>query len=150
MARARAPGEWALAVACLAGLAACSDSAKPLGHGDNLIVDNDATTGEQAPMTDASGDSPIGAYVDVNALPQACSTCTCDTTTQFCFGGGGSAAPFSGTCDQTAGPLAVGCNALPGACANEPSCPCILQALAGQLPCTYPVCSDTNFSVSCR
>jgi hypothetical protein len=48
------------------------------------------------------------------------------------------------------GALAAGCNPLPAACANEPSCPCILQALTGKLPCTYATCSDSNLSVVCR
>src|SRR5579862_8070113 len=118
---ARSLGEWAVAAlwfATFAASAACGDAAKPAGNGDHLFVDVDASTGEQPPMVDAASDSIIGTYIDANALPSACNTCACDTTTQFCFGGGPSA-QFSGTCDQTGGPLAVGCNLIPSACLNE-------------------------------
>ncbi len=144
MASARARGEWALAAVWLAGVAGCGGSATPAGNGDHLIVDVDASTGEVLPMVDASSDSAIGAYVDVNSVPAVCSTCACNAATQFCFAGGGSAAAFSGTCDQTGGPLAVGCNLIPQACLNEPSCPCILSAL--KMGCH---CSESDFSISC-
>jgi hypothetical protein len=130
-------------------LAACSDSGAPTGKGDQVVVDVEASTGEQLPQTTAP-DSSYGVYIDANALPSACTTCACDTTSTFCFGGGVDAGTFSGTCNAAGAAIAIGCNALPSACANEPSCPCILSALQGMLPCTYATCSDTNFSVTCE
>jgi hypothetical protein len=150
-------------------LAGCSDSSGPLGSGNRVSMDVDASSqGNQSspPSGDAdapSADSPFapldgqgqyGALVDGYAPLAVCAQCACAAGT-YCYGGS-SQTSFSGVCDQTAAtggnsPLAVGCNSLPPGCANEPDCVCVLAALAPMVSC-YLVCAETpagGFSVYC-
>jgi len=157
MRRARA-GAFALWGALFAIGGACSvSSSKPLGSGDTVIHDVEASTQPPQPDgEDASADSPFarvdspyGPVPDGYAPFQWCSQCTCPSTS-YCFGGGTGHTTFSGVCGKGGGTgLEIGCEPLPAACANEPDCACLIRAVASQMPC-YPVCTDTNgFTVYC-
>jgi hypothetical protein len=141
---------------------ACSESTAPLGQGDNVVVDVDASQ-QQAPTQgddDSGDDSPFapvesgyGPAPDGYAPYDWCSQCGCPSGT-FCFGGGTGYSDFNGDCHADAGPfdsgsgLAIGCYPFPGACANEPSCECLIMTMSQYMPC-YPVCSITSNIVYC-
>jgi hypothetical protein len=140
-------------MAVLVLVCACNGTTKPIGQGDDLIVDVEASLAPPSPMQDApySEDSPFG-QVDApygsyssgtSAMLAVCAQCACASGT-YCFGGGTGATPFSGSCGPVAGRsgLEIGCQAMPGACANEPDCPCILAAIDPLLSC-IAVCVET-------
>jgi len=141
-----------LLAALLVGLAAsgCSDSPPPLGRGNHLVFDVDATTAPmRTPLEEASTDSsysPVGtpyAIPDGYAPAAICQQCACSGAT-YCFGGSTGHTVFSGSCNGgSAGGLEIGCQPLPPACANEPDCVCLIRELAPQMPC-YPVCAQGN------
>jgi hypothetical protein len=141
-----------LGVASLSPIAwACSSSSAPIGRGDTLIVDVDATIIPSQPAPDAgAADSPFGTYYDdapgaYSYSPLAvCSKCACEAGT-YCFGGGTGYTSFSGACSGSSG-LAVGCQPLPPACATTATdqtaeCACIFSALKPDLSCT-PECTQ--------
>jgi hypothetical protein len=153
----------ALGTACALCVAlwapACNeDPSKPLGSGNVVIVDVDATDQPPTPPADdgpddspfAPVDSPYGTIADGFAPYAVCATCACSSST-YCFAGGRGYDAFSGTCASapaSGGHPAIGCMPIPSACANEPSCPCILGALSPVLPC-YSVCSEQGLVVYC-
>jgi hypothetical protein len=153
----------ALGTGVLAAPGACAESQAPAGHGDNVILDVDASGsqgdnggGDDAALPDDSPFTPVdsgyGAVPDGYAPFEWCSQCSCPSGT-FCFGGGSGYTNFTGDCHADAGalgsaPLAVGCYPLPPACANEPSCECLILAISQDMPC-YPVCSVTSDIVYC-
>jgi hypothetical protein len=111
----------------------------------------------QPEYDDGSPDSPFSrvdtGYVqlaDGFAPFSVCSQCACGSSS-LCFAGGRGYGAFSGTCAATApgATPAIGCVPIPAACANEPDCPCLLNALSPVLPC-YTVCADNGgFVVYC-
>ena len=159
----------AIAMVVLAGsfgvAIACNDTQPPIGHGDDIVSDVDASdegTPQQQGDDEAGGDSPF-APVD-SGYPKApdgyapfawCTQCGCPNGT-FCFGGGSGYASFDGDCHADAGafpasgsPIPIGCYPYPGGCANEPSCECLIQAVAPFVSSCYPVCSITTDIVYC-
>jgi|SRR5579859_2222510 len=154
----------ALVTGALAVAAACTDTGVPSGKGDTVIVDVDASgsgSGDNGGDDDGAlpADSPF-ARVDSGypAPPDGyapfdwCNTCSCPSGT-FCFGGGSNFTSFNGDCHADAGALtsanlAIGCYPFPPACANEPSCECVILAVSQFLPC-YPVCSINTNIVYC-
>jgi hypothetical protein len=157
-----AVGLACIAVACVEGQGA------PLGRGDLLKTDVDASLGSSAPAppVDASApddspfaplDGPYGRLADGYAPLAVCAACACANGT-YCFGGSQSSALTS--CDQgaTAG-SGVGCHTIPPACENEPDCVCLLRQLDPQIsaairaqPSCYPVCASApsgGFTVYC-
>jgi hypothetical protein len=159
----RARSSALVALAALFGVAgACSNSQRVLGHGDNLVEDVDASDAT-APLQgdDASFDDGFFAPVDSGYPPPPdgyapfawCTQCGCPSDT-FCFGGGSGHDTFSGDCHVEGGALtssadlSVGCYPFPSACANEPSCECLISAVSQYMPC-YPVCSITTNIVYC-
>jgi hypothetical protein len=138
--------------ALLAGeaLLGCSDSSAPLGRGNHLVSDVDATAARmQAPPQDTAIDSsysPVGtqyAIPDGYAPAAICQQCACSGAT-YCFGGATGHTVFSGSCDGGTGTgLAIGCQPVPAACANEPDCACLIRELSPTMPC-YPVCGQGN------
>jgi hypothetical protein len=150
---------WAIFGGC------AGTSSKPLGAGDDLVVDVDATPAPPDPhdIDDAStADSPFGFLdgpygygslaPDSYAPLAACEQCAC-ASGSYCFGGGTGLTVSSATCGQPVdaggAALEVGCVPLPAGCENEPDCPCLLQALADQLACA-PVCVEVSgFAVYC-
>jgi hypothetical protein len=145
-------------LAVLSAIAACTGtSTKPLGAGDDLIVDVDATPAPPDPREEdasATADSPYGfldgpygalAY-DAVAPLAACEQCACPAGS-YCFGGGTGLTVSSSTCspspDGGGAALGVGCVQLPAGCANEPDCTCLLESLVGKLSCA-PVCVEVS------
>jgi hypothetical protein len=154
-----------VALAVLSGFVvaafACSDTQPPLGHGNDVVSDVDASAQPPPQQGDdeSGADSPF-ARADALYPPPPdgyapfawCTQCGCPSGT-FCFGGGSGYEAFSGDCHADAGEfdgsgLAIGCYPYPSACANEPSCECVIQAVAPLMPC-YPVCSITTDIVYC-
>jgi hypothetical protein len=137
---------------------ACGGSGEPVGKGDDLIVDVEASTTREEAAAGAVGygyapdgaslsmsDAQYGRLDDAYAVPAVCATqCTC-AAGSFCYGGGRNAPAFSGTCDQTSG-TAVGCNPVPSGCTD---CQCLLAALAGKLPCVATCVPANGMTVYC-
>jgi hypothetical protein len=140
-------------IAVLVLVAACNWTAKPIGQGDDLTVDVEASPAPPATTADAAygedspfgqSDAPYGNYSSgTSAMLTACEQCAC-TSGMYCFGGGTGSMQFSGSCGPAPGQsgLEIGCQAMPGACANEPTCPCILAAIDPLLACVA-VCVET-------
>jgi hypothetical protein len=157
MRRARS-ATFVLLASTFAVAGACSQSTAPLGAGDDYINDTDGEDQTTPQQGDDGGVDDVFARVDSGYAPPPdgyapyswCSQCACPADT-YCFGGGTNITSFSGTCSDagaTPGPLAIGCQPIPSACANEPSCECILAAVQADLSCA-PVCSITNMIVYC-
>jgi hypothetical protein len=155
----RRPSSALVLVGALVAMgAACSESTAPAGKGNDVVVDVDGSGGPpEQPGDDAPDDSPF-ARVDSGYQPPPdgyspfafCSSCSCPAGT-YCFGGGTSFESFNGDCHEDAGAdagLAIGCQPFPPACAAQPTCECLIQALAPSMPC-YPVCSITTLIVYC-
>jgi len=144
---ARAQLAGAIAGVAFASVGCTDDSGKPLGHGNVVVVDVDATMQPAQAGFDGSADSPFapldaayGQVYDGFAPVDWCSKCTCPSGT-FCFGGGRGYPAFSGACASgESSPASVGCVTIPAACAATPTCACLLGAIAG-LTC-YPACVD--------
>jgi hypothetical protein len=162
-----ARARWAalLLLGALFGVvAACSTSQAPLGQGDDIISDIDASDasqpqqqGDDGPYDDgyfARADAGYGPPPDGYAPFNWCTQCGCPADT-FCFGGGTGFSDFSGTCHAAdagaldgAAALAIGCYPYPTACATDPTCDCIIAAVSQYIPC-YAVCSITTNTVYC-
>lgn len=159
--RSRATEPVASAVAVLSAIGACTGtSTKPLGVGDDLTVDVDATPAPPDPREDASAaaDSPYGFLdgpygvlgADAYDPLGACEQCACPSGS-YCAGEGIGLAAGSAACGPQAdgGASGVGCVELPAGCANEPDCTCLLKSLGSGLSCS-PVCAENGgFAVYC-
>jgi hypothetical protein len=147
-------GAALLGGALVSAAAACNSddsSGVPAGKGDNLTVDNDATTQPGAP-TDAGADSPF-ARVEGSVYDKPdgydpygiCQKCACPAT-DYCFGGGTGYTTFSGSCTPSG--FGIGCNPLPAGCSGDSDCDCLLMATASKFPC-YAVCVQNSRTVYC-
>jgi hypothetical protein len=160
MARARSSALVFLGAACSVAAACSAESNAPRNPGNDF----DATTEDAAPAEEAgddTNDASVFARVDSDYVPPPdsyvpfswCSQCGCPSGT-YCFGGGSGLTTFSGDCHADAGALttaadlSIGCYPFPSACATQPSCECLIAAVAQFLPC-YPVCSITTQIVYC-
>ncbi|MEO6420272.1 MAG: hypothetical protein ABIP39_12725 [Polyangiaceae bacterium] len=123
------------------GLAfACSTSDPQPNNGDRLIVDVPIPPPlPPQPESDAGEVDPY-AKPDAAAAREICETCACPTDT-FCVGAM-TTSTFGGVCALDGSALGVGCNGVPAACKDTPTCPCILAAI-GNIGC-YPTCSPTS------
>ena len=154
---------FALLAAAFALAAACGQSGSPGGSG-NDVVDDTRPNEPRAPQNpdenaDASDDGPGYEGGEAGAPDLgACSTCTCDPSAYYCFGGATprgarvfakadassddaacavpDAAAFDGG-DPGLSPV-DGCNRLPAGCFD---CSCIIAALQPKYAC-YLVCAD--------
>ena len=143
-----------LAGALASVAAACGNpSPPPIGQGDKVFVDVDATNqGLQPgqPVGDGGGfDAPVseGGYYgapDGYAPYATCQSCACPAT-GYCFGGGTGYTSFSGDCNPAA--FGIGCQALPPECPDA-SCECLIGVVGKQLPC-YPVCVQNTRTLYC-
>ena len=149
----------ALALAATASVAACGDKVQPTGS--KLVTDvpplpppsteDDAS----APVFEAgASDGALDAYLRVDANLGACSGCVCSPDTSYCFAGATPRAPTDGgptacTVSTSATPE-VGCNTLPSACTQKPTCACIIDTLQPLYRC-YLNCqtSGDGFLVYC-
>jgi hypothetical protein len=146
----------ALLVSGAIGGAACSSAtSKPLGMGDRVFVDVEAST--LPPQPDANFD-PDGIFAPVDSSgiygrgygDAAAELIVCarpDGGPSATDGGSGSAAyPADGS-------AATACVPFPASCASgvEPDCECLFGALAAQIPCPYPHCGvmKNGFSIYC-
>jgi hypothetical protein len=156
----------------LCGVAACSSGAtssgQPLGHGDHLIVDVEAST--LPPQPDAEPD-PIFAAVDGSGMYGTGSGYVVFTVCGPSDGGpsedasspddgaasspddGAAASPDDGAVAAYAADGAAGaaCTPFPAACESTPDCVCLFAAFKAQIPCPYPSCGvmKHGFSVNC-
>ncbi len=156
MRRARS-ATFVLVASLFAVAAACSEATAPAGKGDDFINDTDGDEMSNPQQGDDGGVDDVFARVDSGYGPAPdgyapfswCSQCGCPANS-YCFGGGTGYTSFSGVCADAApeSGLAIGCQPFPPACANEPDCPCIIQALQAELSCS-PVCSITDMIAYC-
>jgi hypothetical protein len=157
-------------------IAACND-APPAPSGPGNVLVDDSMQDAVAQLTQESGapdvmyapqgigdagDGGYGldgtastGYADVQSPQTACSSCKCDRRVGYCLENGTTvtfgAPPIDGFCALAKTPTpAVGCNALPAACAANPTCACILDAVQPPLGC-YPECTTGGgfFDVFC-
>jgi hypothetical protein len=165
MTMGRGPVIALVAAGAICGVVACTaaeSTAPPLGTGDHLIVDVDASTLPPQTDTDAAPD-PTFAPVDgssiygqsYDASYPVLTVCNPPDASTGAEGGAGqeaAAADASGaaTDPYPADGAASACQPLPAACESQPDCPCLLQALAAQLACV-PSCSvgKSFFSLFC-
>lgn len=167
-----------LAIGAVCMAAACSTiSSAPLGKGDTIYVDVEASTLPKQQPDDASDDSSVfarvdgsdiyGAAYDAYAALTVCEPPDGSTSEKGDSGKKGDGAAGSnpvepdssiepeGGSDDAAAPYAAAdggaaCEPLPAACASQPDCECLLNALAASLPCTYPNCRiNHGFHIYC-
>jgi hypothetical protein len=162
-----------LGVAAICGVAACSNetgNAPPLGHGDTVFLDVEASTLPPQPSSDANldpdgifdkvdGSNIYGERYDAYAQLTVCSPP--DGSDAAASDGGardaGSAGKGAGEPDGAAlaypadGGAASGCVPFPATCASEPDCQCLFAAFKAQIPCPYPSCGvqKHGFSIYC-
>jgi hypothetical protein len=161
-----------LALGVLFTAAACGTlSGAPLGNGDRVIGDVDATQLPPQPSENVPPDSPFapvdgsrsyGSEYDAYALLTVCSSSLVPDASAE---GAGPSAPSRGSDAEALldgeavsdapsypgdAPASASCEPLPAACANEPDCECLLRVLAAKIPCPYPHCSvDNGFKMYC-
>jgi hypothetical protein len=137
------------------GGAACSSAttSKPLGMGDRVFVDVEASTLPPQPDADLDPDgifAPVDSsaiygkrYGDAYALLTICPRSD----------GGQSAADGApdSSMDPADGGAATGCVPFPASCATAPDCVCLFRAFAAQIPCAYPSCGvgKNGFDIYC-
>jgi len=128
---------------------ACSNGPSgPLGSGDKVYVDVDATYQAPAPAADGGGvftrlDSGYGATDSPGYA--TCKACACPAT-DYCFGGGPGYA-YSGSCDPGA-TFGVGCMPLATSGCPDGSCECLNTVLRTMVGC-YADCVQNTTTVYC-
>jgi hypothetical protein len=155
----------ALSAAMVAVVVACSESQAPLGNGDDVISDVDASDA-QAPSQseDAAEDYDAATFAPVDgeytAAPDGyapytlCQKCGCPAGS-FCFGGGTGYTSFNGDCHADGGPLAdaglsLGCFPIPASCKDvDAACDCLIQAVSAYVTGCYADCTVAPNVVSC-
>jgi hypothetical protein len=145
-ARAAATTVGCVAVAALAW--ACTNAnGPPMGKGDTVYHDVDATNVPYPPQPDAGEtDSPYGTTEDAygsytSAARSVCNQCACEAGT-YCFGGATGYTTFSGSCSGGGSDLALGCRPLPACAGDADICGCIFAALRPEVSC-YLNCQQT-------
>jgi hypothetical protein len=166
------------------GAAACSTlSGAPLGKGDRVFTDVDATSLPPQPNQTLSPDSafaPVegstgyGSVYDAYAVLSICGAAPdaskgkADSETPSAGPESGPASGDDAGAEDDAAPVddaatasdvasypsgagsSAACETMPAACANEPDCECLFQALAAKIPCSYPHCSAVDgFQIYC-
>lgn len=136
------------------GGAACSSAttSKPLGTGDRVFVDVEASTLPPQPDADLDPDG-IFAPVDSSAIygKRYGDAYAALTVCARADGGQSAADGATGSAYPADGGAATGCVPFPASCATEPDCACLFRALAAQIPCAYPSCgvAKNGFDVYC-
>ena len=142
----------------IGGVAACSSasSTKPLGMGDHLIVDVEAST--LPPPSDADLD-PDGVFARVDGSQMYGSKYDAYAVLTVCRPSDGGASGDDGAAgsaaDSADGGAATGCVPFPASCGSagttEADCVCLFSAFSAQIPCAYPNCgvSKSGFSIHC-
>jgi hypothetical protein len=151
-----------LVFGALGGVAACSSgdtSSAPLGHGDHLIVDVEASTlppQPQNPTPDpifapVDGSSKYGGVYDAYTAFNVCSPPKAGASMEAGAADDDATAPDDGAASYPAeGGSTTGCVPFPASCASQANCVCLLKAFASQIPC-IPNCAVTKhgFSINC-
>ena len=153
-------------VGALDAALACSSSTpgggQPIGMGDHLYVDVDATSAPppQGTGDDAAADSPFAPFADDSGIgsysvalvmtvcgpPEAGAPKDGSAEPDATGAAGDGGASGSGGAYGGDG----GCEAFPAACAQQPDCDCLLNALVAEIPCGPASCSlKGNFSIFC-
>ncbi len=145
-----------LALGAVYGPAACSSlSGQPLGTGDHVLHDVDATSLPPQPTQDVPPDSPF-APVDGSSAYGMSDGYSPGVLT-ICASSGSDLADAAQEPDAAGSGAGTGsdgastpCEPLPAACANEPDCVCLFRALAAEIQCPYPHCAtDHGFKIYC-
>lgn len=142
-----------LITGALGSAAACSSgtSGKPLGTGDTVFVDVEAST--LPPPSDADLD-PDGVFAPVDGSQKYGTLYDSYAALTVC------APPDEGPSDgdasaasEAGGAAATGCLPFPSSCTNTsaPDCVCLFGVYAAQIPCIDPSCGVTKsgFSIYC-
>jgi hypothetical protein len=153
------------AVGALGVVVACIES-KPgtVSPGDTVIDDThnaDAQPPPPPPPPPGDGAAMYESGTDsyMAGPPPACaSTCTCNQAAAYCFlgvsgynatGGGTGDAALPACPVSDAGATATGCDPLPAACAQMPTCACVINALqpgiTQQYHCVLDCTPDPGF-----
>jgi hypothetical protein len=150
-----------LVIGAVGGVAACSSgtSSKPLGMGDTVFVDVEAST--LPPPSDADLD-PDGTFARVDGSQVYGSLYDSYALLTVCPAPAGADAAATAPTDGAAGSVAyeadgaaAGCVPFPASCptssATGADCVCLFGAFAAQIPCAYPSCgvSKSGFSLRC-
>jgi hypothetical protein len=137
------------------GAVACgSQSTAPLGKGDTVYVDVEASTLPDqpdayladSPFAPVDGSGIYGANYDDAAAPVLSVCAPPDGSAGSASDGSASGAP-----DGAASGAAAACTAFPAACMSQPDCVCLFKAFAAQIPCPYPSCGvlKDGFDIYC-
>jgi hypothetical protein len=139
----------------LGSAAACSSgtSGKPLGMGDTVFQDVEASTLPPQPSSDADLD-PDGVFAPVDGSQQYGTVYDSYAALTVCPPpDGGPSAGDGSAASEAGGAAATGCQPFPASCTNTgaPDCVCLLGVYAAQIPCTDPSCAitKTGFSIYC-
>jgi hypothetical protein len=151
-----------LLVGAVCGAAACSNatSSPPLGHGDTVIVDVEASTLPPQTASDADQDpdgifdrvdssSIYGPGYDAYALLTVCDPVDGSADTD---GSDPSTDAAATVTYADGGAAASGCLPFPASCAStDPACECLFGAFKAQIPCPYPSCGvqKHGFAIYC-
>jgi hypothetical protein len=160
-----------MALVAMGGVAsACSSEgpSAPLGSGDTLHVDVDASALPAQQSSDANTD-PDGIFAPVDgssiygsgkydaAAYEVLSICSPPDASAASAGDGGKTRRDAGASTETDASAELdgayapgldggytagdaGCEAFPASCMAQPDCVCLLGALASAIPCQYPHC----------
>jgi hypothetical protein len=150
-----------LVTGAIGGVGACSTdtSAPPLGNGDHLIVDVDASELPPQPDVYVPPDSPFAEVADAcilndlayDASPANAVLTVCEPPDGSASGGEGGVEPSAdGAAASGKGGAAASCEPFPAACASQPDCECLFPIFGPKLPCAYPNCSvGMGFNFHC-
>lgn len=152
-------------IVLLAGLAVCgavacgSQSIAPLGKGDTVYVDVEASTLPDqpdayladSPFAPVDGSAIYGANYDDASAPVLSVCAPPDGSAGSAPDGSASATAASAAPDGAASGPAAACMAFPAACTSQPDCVCLFKAFAAQIPCPYPSCGvlKDGFDIYC-
>jgi hypothetical protein len=139
------------------GAAACSSAttSKPLGTGDHVFVDVEASTLPPQPDADLDPDGTFARVDGSGIYGRRYGDAYAELT--ICAPADGGASAVDGAAGSTAHPAdggaATGCVPFPASCrsATPPDCVCLFGAFASQIPCAYPSCAvdKGGFSIYC-
>jgi hypothetical protein len=144
-----------LVTSALGSAAACSsgESSKPLGMGDTVFVDVEASTLPPQPSSDADLD-PDGVFAPVDGSQAYGTVYDSYAALTVCAPPDGGASSGDGSAASEAdGAAATGCLPFPASCTNTsaPDCVCLFGVYSAQIPCIDPSCGVTKsgFSIYC-
>ncbi len=152
-----------LAAGAMAGVGACNGETTdppPLGKGDHLIVDVDASdlppqpdayVPPDSPFAEVDGSDMYGPGYDASAANAVLIVCEPpDGSASGDEGGGDLSADGAADSSSGKGAAAASCEPFPAACASQPDCECLFPIFGPKLPCPYPNCGvGKGFNFHC-